>query len=70
MGKGSSAVSQTYCFIDKDVRAGSYYYLLKQIDSDKVFEYSNILEEIMSLPEGLYYFRTIQILSIQRHCLK
>jgi photosystem II stability/assembly factor-like uncharacterized protein len=43
-GHGTSTETQYYSFTDNDVSPGKYQYILKQIDYDGTFEYSNIVE--------------------------
>jgi len=42
---GNSTMSKNYSFVDNDVKAGSYYFRLKQVDVDGRFIYSQTLEE-------------------------
>jgi hypothetical protein len=43
-GKGTTAELQSYQYIDQQIKPGlNYYYRLKQIDFDGIFEYSDIL---------------------------
>jgi hypothetical protein len=39
---GNSTVQRNYTYTDKDLEPGTYYYRLKQIDTDNRFRYSNI----------------------------
>ncbi len=43
-GFGSTTEPQSYSFSDKDLKAGTYYYRLKQVDYDGSYEYSNVVE--------------------------
>jgi hypothetical protein len=49
-GKGNSAAEQVYRFTDNDLIAGSYSYRLKQIDFDGTFNYSNVINVLVSNP--------------------
>jgi len=52
-GKGTTTKTQEYSFIDNlyNVSAGKLFYRLKQIDFDGSFEYSDIIEVNISIPE-------------------
>jgi hypothetical protein len=39
-------------FIDKNLQAGKYQYRLKMIDNDGSFQYSKIVETIVSIPKN------------------
>ncbi len=43
-GHGNSNSPKTYSFTDKDILSGTYFYRLKQIDTDGKFEYSKEVE--------------------------
>jgi len=49
-GYGTTTEIQSYFFIDKDVNAGSYNYRLKQVDFNGNFEYSPIVNVVVSAP--------------------
>jgi hypothetical protein len=49
-GKGTTTEMQSYKFIDENLSNGIYYYRLKQIDLDGSFEYSNIVEVNVGIP--------------------
>ncbi|GBD87947.1 ser-Thr-rich glycosyl-phosphatidyl-inositol-anchored membrane family protein [bacterium BMS3Abin03] len=49
-GHGTTTEQQYYSFIDESVSSGKYKYRLKQIDYDGTFEYSDIVEVEVSLP--------------------
>ncbi|GBD86947.1 hypothetical protein BMS3Abin03_00872 [bacterium BMS3Abin03] len=49
-GNGTTARQHSYSFIDENLLAGKYKYRLKQIDFDGTFEYSNILDVEVDLP--------------------
>ena len=42
LGKGNTASSTAYSFLDNSVSAGRYYYKLKQLDKDGKYSYSEI----------------------------
>ncbi len=50
-GNGTTTEPQAYSFIDRNISPGKYQYRLKQIDFGGSFEYSNIIEVDISLPE-------------------
>jgi hypothetical protein len=50
-GKGTTTEKQFYSFIDKNLAPGKYQYRLKQIDFDGSFEYSNIVEVEVGIPD-------------------
>jgi hypothetical protein len=50
-GNGTSTEPKAYSFVDEKLSAGKYQYRLKQIDFNGSFEYSNIIEVDISLPE-------------------
>ena len=49
-GSGNSNSPKDYSFEDKNVTAGKYQYRLKQIDNDGQFEYSKVIETLLSKP--------------------
>jgi len=49
-GHGTTTEQQQYSFIDESVSSGKYQYRLKQIDYDGTFEYSDIVEVEVGLP--------------------
>ncbi|HEX9739258.1 MAG TPA: T9SS type A sorting domain-containing protein, partial [Ignavibacteriaceae bacterium] len=49
-GKGTTTEIQHYKFTDISLEAGKYSYRLKQIDFDGSFEYSNIVEVEVGIP--------------------
>ncbi len=49
-GNGNSNSSKFYNYIDKTISSGKYSYRLKQIDIDGSFEYSDIVEVDLGLP--------------------
>lgn len=51
-GNGTTTETKSYSFIDNQVAAGVYSYRLKQIDFNGTFEYSNIVEVEVSLPQN------------------
>jgi hypothetical protein len=51
-GNGTTVQPQTYSFTDKNLKAGSYTYRLKQIDFNGQFEYSKEIEvDVIGLKE-------------------
>jgi hypothetical protein len=50
-GSGSTTESKYYSFIDDEVLTGYFSYRLKQLDFDGSFEYSNIIELEVSIPD-------------------
>jgi photosystem II stability/assembly factor-like uncharacterized protein len=52
-GKGTTSESQTYSFTDKGLVPGYYLYRLKQIDYNGSYEYSEVLEVEMELPDEI-----------------
>ena len=50
-GRGTTTISQSYQFVDKDIAVGVNYYRLKQIDLDGAFEYSHVLEVAVGGPK-------------------
>jgi hypothetical protein len=53
-GKGTTAESQFYSFVDQNLNPGSYFYRLKQVDFDGSFEYSSIVEIEAGTPDEFY----------------
>ncbi len=50
-GFGSTTEQKNYSFTDSQLKAGKYYYRLKQKDLDGSFKYSNIIEVIVTNPK-------------------
>ena len=50
-GKGSTTETQSYQFIDKDLKPAKYQYRLKQIDFDGTVSYSSIIEGEVAAPD-------------------
>ena len=50
-GAGTTAEPQSYRFVTDDLGAGTHVFRLKQIDFDGAFEYSEIVEATLELPE-------------------
>jgi agmatine/peptidylarginine deiminase len=50
-GKGTTTEQQFYSFEDGNLLSGKYSYRLKQIDFDGSFEYSNIVEVEVGMPD-------------------
>jgi hypothetical protein len=53
-GKGTTTEPQYYLFEDKNINTGTYSYRLKQIDFDGSFDYSNIVEVDIGMPNGFF----------------
>ncbi len=53
-GKGTSTNPQTYSFTDANLQPGEYSYRLKQLDFDGAFEYSNVIDVEIRLPDDFY----------------
>lgn len=49
-GGGTCAIPRYYEFIDRNLKAGTYYYRLKQIDFDGDYEFSDIIEVSVQKP--------------------
>jgi len=50
-GNKTTANLHNYKFSDHNLKTGSYYYRLKQIDMDGSFQYSNIIEVVIGIPK-------------------
>ena len=53
-GYGTTTITHQYSFIDKNVNSGTYYYRLKQIDMNGNFEYSKVIETVVSPPKKFF----------------
>lgn len=51
-GSGNSNSPKYYTFTDTPLLGGKYQYRLKQIDTDGTFEYSNIVETVISIDKN------------------
>ena len=51
-GHGNSNSPKEYSFTDESITSGTYKYRLKQINNDGTFEYSDIVEVSISVPEN------------------
>ena len=49
-GSGNSNSQKNYTFEDKNLIVGKYHYRLKQLDNDGQFEYSKVVEVLLSNP--------------------
>ena len=49
-GSGTTTDENTYSFFDENLQPGTYQYRLKQIDFNGKFEYSSIVEAVVSSP--------------------
>ena len=50
-GKGTSTDMNYYSYSDSKLAEGTYYYRLKQIDFDGTYEYSSVIEAIVTIPK-------------------
>ncbi len=50
-GFGTSTENHNYSYVDGSVQAGSYTYRLKQVDYDGTFEYSDVVEVEVLVPD-------------------
>jgi len=50
-GSGNSNSPKEYSFTYKNIKAGTYKYRLKQIDNNGTFEYSDVVEVSLGVPE-------------------
>ena len=50
-GFGTSTENHSYSYVDGSLLEGSYVYRLKQIDYDGSFEYSDVVEVILTVPK-------------------
>ena len=51
-GYGTSSETNSYSSTDRDLKSGYYFYRLKQIDFDASYEYSEIINILVSNPEA------------------
>ncbi len=51
-GKGTTTELNSYSIEIADLEPGSYSFRLKQIDYDGAFEYSDVVEAVVTVPEG------------------
>lgn len=56
-GKGSTTETHFYSYTDPNLSPGCYSYRLKQIDLDGTFEYSQIIETKVGIPEKFSLFQ-------------
>jgi len=49
-GNGTTTETHVYSYTDRNVKAGTYSYRLKQVDFDGTFEYSNVIEADVQSP--------------------
>ena len=49
-GNGTTTEKQNYSFTDSKLAVGSYSYRLKQVDFNGTFEYSNVIEALVTTP--------------------
>ena len=50
-GFGTSTETHSYSFVDASLNEGTYSYRLKQVDLDGTFEYSNVVEVDVTVPD-------------------
>ncbi|NWF49962.1 MAG: T9SS type A sorting domain-containing protein [Ignavibacteriaceae bacterium] len=50
-GMGTTTQTTSYSFFDKSALSGKYYYRLKQVDYNGAFEYSNVVEVDLGIPQ-------------------
>ena len=50
-GNGTTTAPKSYSFNDENIAPGKYLYRLKQIDFNGIFEYSNIIEVVVNVPD-------------------
>ena len=51
-GKGTTTQKSSYSFLDQTAVSGKQYYRLKQLDLNGAFEYSNVVEVDLSVPNA------------------
>ncbi|MEE9168870.1 MAG: FlgD immunoglobulin-like domain containing protein [bacterium] len=56
-GVGTVSIPQSYFFIDAEVEPGTFYYRLKQIDTDGSFQHSEILQVDINAPKGFALYQ-------------
>jgi len=56
-GHGTTTETQHYSFTDNDVKPGEYQYKLKQIDYDGTFEYTQIVEVVVTFANKFSLFQ-------------
>ncbi|MDH3268441.1 MAG: T9SS type A sorting domain-containing protein [Ignavibacteria bacterium] len=49
-GFGTTTETKSYSYTDQSINSGTHYYRLKQIDFDGSFNYSDVVEAVVSLP--------------------
>ncbi len=49
-GFGTTTEMKYYSYSDNELKAGTYYYRLKQIDFDGTFDYSSVVEAVVTIP--------------------
>jgi len=53
-GHGTTTLNHHYSFTDKNVKVGTYFYRLKQVDIDGKFNYSPIIELVVCPPKKFF----------------
>ena len=56
-GNGTTSSPKRYSYVDDNSSPGNYKYRLKQIDTDGSFEYSDIVEVQIGVPEKFQLFQ-------------
>jgi flagellar assembly factor FliW len=51
-GFGTTTEQHSYSFIDENISAGKYFYRLKQIDFNGMYEYSSEIEVVVNAPDN------------------
>ncbi len=49
-GAGTTTSSQSYGYVDNSISSGKYFYRLKQVDFNGSFEYSNVVDVLVGIP--------------------
>lgn len=50
-GNGTTSNPSTYSFSDNNLHSGTYYYRLKQIDFSGTFDFSEVIDVVVSIPQ-------------------
>lgn len=56
-GKNQGPKIKQYSYVDKNLNNGRYYYRLKQVDLQGQFEYSDVLEAVITMPDQVKLFQ-------------
>lgn len=57
-GKGTSLETNSYSYTISDLSAGRHQFRLKQIDYDGAYEFSDIVEVLVDVPEGFVVYKS------------